>query len=294
MHPMHPERRARTHDRGRPLSTAPAVIASLLLLSIQSTTSSPTAERILQLALARAEQVSQENQIGDYSFRFLRVSNELDDLGRTKKTETELFESFPIEGTHYERLLERNGRPLDSKDLDQEREREWRFRQRLRDGKHPPADDGRVRFNRELVERYRFSLEGMEEIEERNNYVLSFLPRSDNLPVRRRIDRALNRSSGRIWVDVQFCEIARVEFELQDKIRLWWGLIGSISRVQGRVERREVEEDVWLASNFDFYLKGKMLFRSLHYRRREQWSNFRRIAPSQHADAEGRSAADGD
>lgn len=236
----------------------------------------PSAGEILERALQRAAWVQNERHESKYRFRVLAVREDLDGEGQTTKTEQKLYENVPINGVPYQRLLERDGRPLGDGDAKKEKKKEVEFRRDLERGKQKKSEDGdRVYFNRELVSKYDFTLEGVDEIGARAVYVLSYKPKSDHLPVRRRIDRALNKASGEIWVDTGLYEVARVKFELKEKVKLWWGIMGSLSDVQGLVERLEVDEGVWLPNRVDIYLKGRIFFSSLHFRERVRWDSFR-------------------
>ena len=114
----------------------------------------------------------------------------------------------------------------------------------------------------------------------RSNYVLAYRPKEGKLPVKRRIDRALNKAEGRIWVDQESYEVSRIEFILKEKVKLWWGLIGSIQEVKGPVHRQEVDPGFWFPTGFDLYLKGRIFFRSLHSRQQVRWSEFDRVTSS--------------
>jgi hypothetical protein len=70
--------------------------------------------------------------------------------------------------------------------------------------------------------------------------------------VRRRIDRALNNSSGTIWFDRETYSIAKLNFELMEKMKIWWGVIGSISQMRGN-------------------------FRSLHQKQILRWTDFDKV-----------------
>ena len=117
-------------------------------------------------------------------------------------------------------------------------------------------------------------------MEGRINYVLAYRPKEGKLPVKRRMDRALNKAEGRIWVDQESYEVSRIEFELKEKVKLWWGILGSIQKVKGTVQRQEVDSGVWFPTGFDLYLKGRILFRSLHSRQKVRWSEFNRVTSS--------------
>ena len=57
-------------------------------------------------------------------------------------------------------------------------------------------------------------------------------------------------------------------------MRLWWGILGSISNATGRLERRPVAEDVWLNTEFDVYYHVRVLFRTTRRSTTTQWSEF--------------------
>jgi hypothetical protein len=56
------------------------------------------------------------------------------------------------------------------------------------------------------------------------------------------------------------------------------GILGSISRVDGMLERREGQDGIWFPSFFRLYLKGRILFRSLDSRREAHWNDFQQWA----------------
>ena len=57
-----------------------------------------------------------------------------------------------------------------------------------------------------------------------------------------------------------------------DRVRLWWGIIGSISDATGRLERRPVADGVWLDTEFDVYFYAPVLFRTTRQSTTTQWS----------------------
>ena len=48
----------------------------------------------------------------------------------------------------------------------------------------------------------------------------------------------------------------------------------------GRLERRPIEGAAWLPTRFELYLRGRVLFRSLHFRQNITWEGFARREPS--------------
>ncbi len=240
-----------------------------------------SATQILEEALARAAREDQRDLVKQYRFKMFRVRDKLNGQGELKERDEEVYENVLIEGFPYQRLLEKNGQALTEKERKEEEKRESEFREKIAKREDPTRDEeGDFSFNQDLVGRFDFSLEGVEELTGRSNYVLAYRPKEGKLPVERRIDRALNKVEGRIWVDQESYEVSRVEFELKEKVKLGWGLIGSIQEVKGTVRREEVNAGVWFPTGFDLYLKGRIFFRSLHSRQQVRWSGFDRLTSS--------------
>jgi len=240
-----------------------------------------TATQVLEEALARAAQKDQRDLVSKYRFKVFRVRDKLDGQGGLKERDEEVYENTLIQGFPYQRLIEKNGQALTEKERKEEEKRESEFRERIAKREDPTSDEENdFSFNPDLVGRYDFSLEGVEEMEGRSNYVLAYRPKEGKLPVKRRMDRALNKAEGRIWVDQESYEVSRIEFELKEKVKLWWGILGSIQEVKGTVQRQEVDSGVWFPTGFDLYLKGRIFFRSLHSRQKVRWVEFDRVSSS--------------
>ncbi len=249
----------------------------LLALAIQTAVAEPelTADEILQKAIDVQKQHEDAGNEVKYDYDLVSVTEKLDKRGEVKKVEEHLYRSDHIEGVAYERLVEKDGRELTDKELEKERRREEKFRKKLAKGqaKHNDADD-RVPFDEELLSRYDVERVDVRPVDGRECYVLWFEPKPGKLPVKKTVDRALNKAEGHIWIDTESFEIARIEFELQEKIRLWWGMMGSISKMSGRFQRHPMPDDIWLPERFDFYMKARMLFRSIHVRQQIVWNDF--------------------
>ena len=257
-------------------------ISLLLLLAVPalpagSQEQPPAVQEILTNALERAEWMRMQNWASRFRFRVLSQSEKLNKEGEVEESQERLYETLPIEGVSYSRLLEKDGKALTYREIERERQREEEFRKKLREGKDPYGqNEDRVTFDENLINRYVIQSEGIEVIGERPAYVLSFRPRSDDLPVEKPIDRALNKSQGRLWIDTETHEILKLEFELLEKVGIWWGFVGSISTMRGELERAPVEghDEAWLPKSFRVYMNGRVFFKSLHRNEHVRWSDF--------------------
>lgn len=251
------------------------LLAVLLETGTAVTRAEPTAHDIVQRAIETQRRHEEAGNEVKYDYELVNVTEKLDGDGDVREAEEYLYRSHHIEGVAYERLVEKDGRDLDAKDRKRERQREKKFRDKLAKGeaKHNDADD-RVAFDEELLARYIIELVEIRELAGRDCHVLRFEPKPGKLPVRKTIDRALNQAEGLLWIDAETFEIARVEFELRKKVALWWGMMGSVSKMSGRFQRQPMADGVWLPESFDFYMKGRVLFRSIHVRQRVSWDEF--------------------
>ena len=194
-----------------------------------------------------------------------------------------MYRVEPVRGVPYARLVSKNGGPIEGDDLKTERER-WRdFLQALDADPDEPDEkdedeDEQIVFDEELFNRYTAELDGIRDLRGRPSYVISFVPRPGKLPVRRPIDRALNKSRGELWIDQGTYEIARVNFELTEQVRLWWGILGNISDATGHFEREPVAEDAWLPTEIDIYFRVRVLFSTSRRGETTHWSGFEPVA----------------
>jgi hypothetical protein len=245
------------------------------LLSAETETETPDlpdVQEILDRAIETAKEQEKSGAESAYTYLMNVTSEKLDKKGLPKEVETRLYENILLPGGSFERLIEKDGRPLTEKEQQKEAKREKKYREKLAKGEDPDKDEDSMAFDEELIGRYDFTLEGIENMDGRPVYAISYQPKPGKLPARRRIDRALNKSRGILWIDRESYSLAGLEFELIESIRIWWGFIGSISKMSGKLHFQRIDEDVSFPSNFDFYIKGRMLFRSFHRNQQIRWS----------------------
>ena len=244
----------------------------------------PRVEDILKKTIERAQWAEDQNFGGRYIYTRRSIIDQFDSKETLKKHEERLHQVVPIDGESYPRLVQKDGRPLTEKEIKQEQEREQKFRQRVEE-KRRNREQGKkheeaIELDDELVGRYRFDSLGRELINGRPAYVLRFEPRSEDLPVRRRIDRLLNKLAGKLWIDEQDFQLSRVDLHLAENVSAWGGMLASVRKFVLRVEQTRVDEAAWFPHTVDAYIDGRILVKSVHLQLKQENSNFRRIAPA--------------
>ena len=241
---------------------------------------------LMEKMIERLTWYDEEQIDARFSARMTRESRRFDGEGEVESEDVGEYEVVPVEGERFRRRLTINGRPLNDDEREREAEREAAFRKELlrrraegAPAEEPPEDE--VVFDRALIDRYTFVIESVEQFRNRPSYVISFSPRSDNLPVVRRIDYALNSARGFVWVDRATHEPARAEFELIRPVRLWWGLLGVIDRARGSIDRRPIlgDDNLWARLQYETYTDTRVLFRRTRRLEFRTWSDFTPVGP---------------
>ena len=208
------------------------------------------APRIIDRAL---EQASRQRVVAfDLGFEYFtdgRVES-LDGDGRVTDTEKTRNRHYPLEGHFYSEVIGRDDQPLDDDEVRDERKKRSDFvreaRRHAERGERYQPDEMRVDFDRELMDRYVATLVGTDVVDGVVCWVIGFEPREGRLPNDRRLDGALNRSTGRLWIAQHDYGVRRAEFEMQRPVRWLWGMAGTLRRATGQLDFRRIESGLWI------------------------------------------------
>jgi hypothetical protein len=75
------------------------------------------------------------------------------------------------------------------------------------------------------------------------------------------MDKALNRSTGKIWVTQNDYGVARVSFKMQKPFRSLWGIVATLRRAEGQLDFIRVSPKTWYPSTVDLNLDLSVFFR---------------------------------
>ena len=263
------------------------MMGSLLSTSVVSSPSHSSKEVDIQEIVDRAISLAeaQEDDRAQFESLMLSIVESLDGHGLVKKEEKAVYRRYPILGAEYDELIEKDGRPLTEKELSKERKQKEKFvrevQKRTARGEPPqPESDERVSLDQEFISRYELSLIAEESIRGHDCWVVYIEPREGKLPVRRRIDHALNNSTGRLWITKGDYGLARVEFEMQKPFKYWGGLIAVIRNTVGKLNFEPVESDIWMPTDFVIELDLRIFFKNIRRRITMSWSDYKRVDSS--------------
>ena len=235
------------------------------------------ARQIIDRALEQA--VGQRATAFELGFEYFtdgRVES-LDGDGRVTDAETTRNRHYPLEGHFYSEVIGRDGGPLDEDEARDEREKRAEFvreaRRHAERGERYQPDEMRVDFDRELMDRYVTTLVGTDVVGGSVCWVIGFEPREGRLPDNRRLDRAMNRSTGRLWIAQHDYGVRRAEFEMQQPVRWLWGIAGTLRRATGRLDFRRIESGLWIPDRTLVEIELGVFFglKTIRRRVRNEW-----------------------
>lgn len=204
------------------------------------------------------------------------VITELDAEGKHQKVTQKTHRAYSDERDQL--LLEVDGRPATQKEIDKDRahnlDRQQKFLHRQADKDSDHNEDLMVK-NMDLF-RKKFSvlLDGEERIQERECYVLRFIPDPEFSLDNRFVDRLMNAVRPKVWVDKKAFRIVRIETKLVESVSFLGGLAGVLRDIEINVDQREHLPDVWVDDTVSAFFDVRVFFKTYRFRLKSKSSEF--------------------
>lgn len=191
-----------------------------------------------------------------YRYRQTTLLRKFDAGYAPTRNETKVEDVYPIEGRMYfHRLVMKDGQPVPPEKQAKEDKRETEFRDSIRRGFKPKhaeeMTDLTTRFTTEELERA-FAMEevGREVLNGRPSIIYKYQGRPGRTlkvggQYQKFFDIAVEVVCGRLWLDEQERQPARVEVRLKRPATLMFGLLVWIKQVKIDVEWERLEPGVW-------------------------------------------------
>ena len=91
-------------------------------------------------------------------------------------------------------------------------------------------------------------------------------------------DRVLNRLAGKLWIDEQEFELAKIEFHLTEKLSIGWGgVLASLQTFAFTLTRIRLADGVWFNQLFSGDIEGRKLLGALRLRIHDRASEFKEL-----------------
>lgn len=243
-----------------------AFAAAVLAQEVVPPAATLDAREIVRRALQHDD--ANDHRARDYTFIQEQVVRELDGDGKVKKTHTQTSEVMTIYDRTVERVIERDGKPLDAKaqakqeekinKIIRERESETAAQKQERLAKYDKQRaEGRA-FVGEVADAYNFTMADEEPIDGHQAFVIDAEPRADFHP-KTPNGKWLPKFRGRIWIDKSELQVVKLQAEATDTVSFGW-FLARIGRGSGlTLEQTRVNDEVWLPRHFAVKVGGRAL-----------------------------------
>ncbi|HEX3880166.1 MAG TPA: hypothetical protein VHW24_24460 [Bryobacteraceae bacterium] len=224
----------------------------------------------------------------DYTWQARSLERHYNSHGQIESKKQEVWETLILEGQPYRRMLERDGKPLNSdersaeqKKLDREvdklsKETPQQKQHRLEDAEKQRKQE--FAFVSEIPALFNLHLEGEGTVDGHPVWIVSGTPKSGAKP--KGHDAAvLLKVRGRLWIDKVTYQWVKVEGETIGVIS--WGVFLARLNPGAKLifEQTQVSSDVWLPKRLFMTGSGRVaLLKHLIEDQEIQWSNYRKFS----------------
>ena len=237
----------------------------------------PLASNVLARLVQRAAHVAKDGKAEKYTYEKRSLLEELNAEAAVMRSTEKLYKVVLIQGWPFSRLIKIQGRELSEAEIRKEDQREQEFRNKIagRD-LSKRAEREAAGITPEVVARYNFKVLSQDLYQNRMTLVLDFTPKASN-PENTIPDRIYNRLAGRIWVDDEDAEIAKMDVHLTEDLSLGWlGVLGSLRECHLILERQRLSDAIWVNAKQSLVLVGRKLLKSMRFRAIEESTGFHR------------------
>jgi len=208
-----------------------------------------------------------ERRLRDYTYIERDVQNNLDGKGHTKSTETKTYEVLEIYEEQVQRLIEKDDKPLDSKQSAKEEEKLQKVidkrknesdeeRRKRAQKQEKEREEGR-KFVTEVADAYNFRLIGTEQVGGRDAWVIEGEPRPGFEPHMKEA-KFLSKFHGRVWIDKDDLQLAKMDVEAIDTVALGLFIARVHKGTRMMLEQTRVNDEVWLPKHVTFKLDARV------------------------------------
>lgn len=225
-------------------------------------------EQIRELLKRTAEKdLENDKRLRNYTYVQRQETRPLDKHGQVKKVESETSEILQIYGEQVQRVIAKDDKPLSEKDAKKEEEKIQKIidkrkneseedRRKRQQKEEKDREEGR-KFVLEIADAYTFHLIGSETIDGKDTWVLDAEPRPGYEP-KSRETKFLTKVKGRLWVDKEDAQWAKIDATMIDTISFGLFLARIHKGTHVLVEQTQINEEVWLPKHVAVHVDAKL------------------------------------
>lgn len=223
----------------------------------ESNASLPEIHQLLHEVQEHQKQLDKVRE--SYTYTALQTTQDIDPNGQIKKTETEEREAFFVNGHVIDRLVKRNGKPLNDHDQQKETERVTRLVQKAEKTPRDQALEGPTITVSRLLEIMDVRNERRETYHGRHAIVFDFIGRKD-AKTHGIAEDASKKLQGTVWIDEADRQVAHLEVRFIDNFHIAGGIFANVEKGSNfHFDQALVNDELWLPTGGEGTLQARVL-----------------------------------
>ena len=202
------------------------------------------------------------DRLKNYTYLEHDQDKTFDRHGKIKKTETDTYEVMILGGQDYERLVERDDKPLSPRDAHKEQEK--LDKETARRENESAADKAKLarerqeerKFLDEVPEEFNFKLLGVDDVSGKPAWVISGEPRLGYQP-KARGAKLIQNMRGKMWIDQAEYQWVKVEAQATGKLSYGFGMLKIDPGATVTFEQTRVNDEIWLPARASIRFNGR-------------------------------------
>jgi hypothetical protein len=209
-------------------------------------------------------------RLKDYTYIEHDEERSFDKHAKLVKTERQTYEVLILGGHDYERLIERDDKPLSPGDAHKEQEKmDKEIEQRKRESEDDKAKIEKRRreqrkFLDEIPEEFNFQLLGVESVSGKPAWVITADPKPGYQP-KDRGAKLIAKMRGKVWIDQGEYQWVKIEAQAIGTLSYGFGMLKINPGATVSFEQTRVNDEVWLPASASIRVDGRAaLFVGIH------------------------------
>lgn len=247
------------HSRAAKFALLAAALALCVAAQPQTTANAPLpdARKLIEEVQLHQKQVEMVRE--SYTYSSTQTTQDLDAKGTVTKTEATENEDFFVNGHVIERVVKKNGQPLNEHDAQKETERVTKLVEKAE--KTPPGEplEGQQISISRVLAIMDVSAPRRDTLRERPTIVFDFVGRKD-AKAHGLAEEASKKLKGTIWIDEADRQVAHLEVMFDDNFHVAGGLLANVQKGSNfRFDQAPVDGGLWLPTGGEGMVTARVL-----------------------------------
>jgi len=245
------------------------LILCACVLSRTNFSTTLTADQVVEKFVAASEDEALTAKRNSFGYRRASQVDYLDAQGKSRHKVERIYQIKPVNGEVVTKLLMVNGKPPTEKP-DSKRTAARQTGEKSRT----------LHFNKELMDRFQYTLAEETVIDGRPLHVLRFSPKPD-ADADGFFNKLINAMHGTLWIDQEDFQLMKADIHLGQKISFFGGLAGAIEKLDLTLVQKRLEAGVWLPQLTLIDFSGRKLLSDMKFRCLENCFEFEKTSMTQ-------------